>query len=124
MWVIFLTTYANTTDEIPNINFPTLDTPDIDFIDVSAGCGGFTDCIEYIGAILYNFVAGVIFLILFIINLLIYIFALLAILISVSFTGIDGAPWQFNTFIITVNAAVIALIIFFLIRSGKSDATD
>lgn len=120
VWAIFLITYANTSESIPAVVFPTLESPDIDFIDVSDGCGGFIDCLEYIGAVLFNIGAGIIFLVLFIINLIVYVFQILAILLEVSFTGIDGAPWQFNTTISTVSAAIIAMLVFRLIRSGKS----
>lgn len=119
-WAIFLVTYANTSEEYPNIEFPTLSTPDITFLDVSGGCGGFTDCIGWLAAIVFNIGAGVIFLVLFIIDLLVFLFELFGLLLDVSFTGIDGAPWQFNVLITILSSAVIAVLLFRAVRSGAS----
>lgn len=116
---IFQIMYANTNEELPGTVFPTLESPDITFIDVGNGCGGFTDCIEYVGAVLFNIGAGLIFLVLFIINLLVFVFELFTILIEVSFTGIDGAHWTINLVLVTMNSALLALLIFAMIRAGR-----
>lgn len=114
--------YANTNEELPATVFPVLASPDIDFIDVGSGCGGFADCIEYVGAVLFNIGAGIIFLVLFFINLLVFVFELFTILIDVSFTGIDGAHWTINLVLITLNSAILALMIFAMIRAGRQSA--
>jgi hypothetical protein len=121
-WIVFLFTYSNSSDEIPNIQFPTFDTPNISFRDVSQGCGGFVDCIEYVGAVLYNVAGGVIFIILFLIELIQFTVAMFVLLTSTSFAGIDGAPWQFNVVITVISGALLALLLYFMVRSGKGNA--
>lgn len=112
----------NTSGNSPAVTFPSLETPDIEFLDLSAGCGGFTDCIEYVGAVLYNIGAGVIFIVLFIIELLVYLFQLFGLIISAAFTGIEGAPFWVNALLTLPFSAAIAFILYKLIRSGKSES--
>lgn len=111
----------NESTESPSIIFPTFDAPALDFIDLSAGCGGFVDCLEYIGAVIYNIGLGLIFLVLFIIELVGYIFELFALLINVTFTGVDGAPFWINALMTTPFLAAIAFILYKLIRKGSSE---
>lgn len=113
---------VNETDGQPEIIFPTLETPDFEFIDLSGGCSGFTDCIEYVGAVIYNIGLGLIFIVLFIVNLMVYIFQLFAVLLSVTFTGIEGAPFWVNLLLTVPFLASIAFIIYKLIRKGSSSA--
>lgn len=110
----------NSSEDQPVINFPTLATPDIDFIDVSGGCSSFVDCTEYLANIIFNIGAGIIFLVLFIINLLVYLFQLFGLLLEVTFTGIDGAPFWVNALLTTPFLAAIAFILYRLIRQGES----
>lgn len=121
-FTLFKIVYANEVTEGPTISFPTLQTPNVVFLNITGGCGGFVDCTEYVGAVLYNIGAGIIFVVLFVIDLLVYIFELLAMLTSVAFTGIDGAPFWFNAITVTLFLAGIAFIIYKLIRKGSSEA--
>lgn len=105
----------------PVITFPTIDIPSFEFRDLSGGCGGFVDCIEYVGAVLFNIGLGIIFLVLFIVNLFVFLFALIALLLKVAFTGINGAPWWFNTIIVTLFLGSISIIVYRLTRSGASN---
>lgn len=106
----------------PEFLFPTLDVPDFEFQDLSAGCGGFTDCIEFVGYVIYNIGLGIIFLVLLLINLVVYIFDILTLIIEINFTGIEGAPTFINAILALPFAASIAIIIFKLVRKGSSDA--
>lgn len=122
LFAVFKILYANTTEEIPDITIPSIDTPNIDFIDVSGGCSGFTDCIEYVGAVLYNIGAGIIFVILFIIELLLYLFEIFALILQTSFSGIEGAPELVNLILVLPITLSIAFILYKLIRKGSSQA--
>lgn len=104
------------------VGTPTFDAPVIEFIDLSAGCGGFTDCIEYVGGVLYNLVAGVIFLVLFIIELILFIIEFTVFMVTVTFTGVNGAPWWINSMIIGFFSVTISIIIYKLFRKGESAA--
>ncbi|MHB1059786.1 MAG: hypothetical protein ACYC0F_18075 [Rhodanobacter sp.] len=105
----------------PVFVFPTLDVPEFEFIDVTQGCGGVFECIGYIGDIIYNFVVGVIFVILFLANLLIYVAELFILIFTVAFEGAEGAPTEVNILLRLPFVAGIAFIIYKLIRSGKSE---
>lgn len=104
----------------PVFTFPTLDVPDFDFIDLSGGCGSFTDCIEYVGAVIQNVALGIIFLILLIINLLVYIFEVITLIVSINFSGFEGAPWYVNAILSTPIVGSLALIVFLVVRSGRA----
>lgn len=103
------------------IIFPTFDVPDFEFIDLSSGCGGFTDCIEYVGAVIYNIGLGIIFLILFLIELITFVFDLFALIVEINFTGFNGAPWWVNLMFTVPLGAIIALLIYRMARSGETD---
>lgn len=107
-------------NDTPAFTFPTFELPSLDFIDLSGGCGSFTDCIEYVGAVIYNFSLGIIFLILLIIELIVYVLELVALLVAIQFTGFDGAPQWVNTILTTPFLAAVGFIIFKLIRKGSS----
>lgn len=104
------------------ITFPTFTAPDFQFIDLSGGCGGFTDCIEYVGAVLYNIGLGIIFLVVLLANLITYIFEIIVLLIEIQFLGVEGAPWWINTLMSFPLLAGMGFIIFKLVRSGKSES--
>lgn len=104
------------------IDFPTFEVPVFEPRDLSGGCGGFTDCIEYVGAVIQNIGEGLIFIILFIIEILAFLFALIALILSNSFEGIDGAPWWVNLLLQTPLLAAVTIILYKLIRKGDSSA--
>lgn len=106
----------------PVLVFPTFDTPEFTFIDLSGGCGGFTDCIEYVGAVVYNIGLGLIFLVLFLIELIAYVFELFALIVTVQFTGIPGAPSWVSVLMGLPLIAGIAIIIFKMARKGDTNA--
>lgn len=119
---IFKILYIDSSDTTPAIVFPTFVQPDIEFKDVSDGCTGFVDCIEFVGWVLFNIGAGIIFLITFLINLLVFVFRILAILVEVQFIGIDGAPWWVNIILAIPITGTVAMIIYKMARKG--DTTD
>lgn len=106
----------------PAIDFPTLDIPSFDFVDLSGGCGGFVDCIEYVGAVLLNMTLGIIFIVLLLINLIVYVFEVIGKILSLTFEGIEGAPFWVNALVVTPFLAALGVVIFKLIRSGESNS--
>lgn len=106
----------------PAFTFPTFDAPTFEPIDLSAGCAGFFDCTEYVGAVFYNIGLGLIFFVEFIIELIGYIFSIIVLLISVQFAGIDGAPFWINGLLLLPFLLGMALIVFKLLRKGDSEA--
>lgn len=121
MFPVLVAVYNNEQTDSTPIVFPTLDTPDLDFVDLSGGCGFFLDCIEYLANVIFNFVLGLIFLVVLIIDVVIFIVELLVLLIDLQFSGIDGAPFYINAALIMVPIAG-AISIYLMIRSGKSEA--
>lgn len=121
-WAIFKILYTNETEETPTYIFPTIETPDIEFKDIDSGCSGFTDCIEFVGWVLYNIGAGIVFIVLFFINLLVFLFDLTALILQASIEGIDGAPWYFNLIINTIGGVVGSILIYKLVRRGDDSA--
>lgn len=104
----------------PIVTFPTFDPPEFDFRDLSGGCGGFADCIEYVGAVLYNLGQIIRVPIEFLIEVLQYIVEFIQLVVEIQFTGIDGAPTIINVLLTVPFFAAIALIIFNAIRRGKT----
>lgn len=112
----------NSTTPLTPVELPVLVTPDFEFRDLSAGCGGFVDCIEYVGAVLYNIGLGIIYLVLLLVALTVYIIQFIAVLVAVSFVGFGGdAPAWLNALAILPFAAALGLIIYKLIRRGSSN---
>lgn len=120
-FTLFKILFINELGNEPEIIFPTLETPAFNFIDLSDGCGGFTDCIEYVGAVIYNIGLGLIFLVLFIVSLIVYIFELFAIIIEANFTGIEGAPWYFNLLLTFPFGFAISVILYKMVRRGSTE---
>jgi hypothetical protein len=102
--------------------FPTLGETDVEFFPLDSGCSDVFGCIKFLAQVIYNIGAGIIFLISFIINLLIYLFELFALIVSQTFQGINGAPEWFNLIVSVFTAATIAFIIYRSIRSGETQA--
>lgn len=109
-------------ENVPTIVFPTFDEPDVTFRDTSGGCGSFIDCTEYVGAVLFNIGAGVIYIVLLIVELIRYLFDFIGLLLSVTIDDIPGAPFWVNLFIVGMPLAAMALILFRLFRKGASNA--
>jgi hypothetical protein len=121
-WTIVKGMILEDTSGTPVLVFPTFDTPDFEFIDLSGGCGGFTDCIEYVGAVIYNIGLGLIFLILFLVELLSYIFELLVLIFTIQFTGISGAPGWLNIILALPIVGALAIIVYTMARKGNTSA--
>lgn len=105
-----------------SFTIPTLEIPDFEFVDLSTGCGGFVDCIEYVGAVIYNIGLGIIFLVLFLIRLFVYVIEIVVLITDLMFTGFEGAPAIINVLITTPFYMSVALIVYRLLRKG--DSTD
>ncbi len=105
-----------------SLDFPELEIPDRDFEDLSGGCGGFTDCIEYVGAVIKNIGVGIIVFVELVFNLVVYAFALFSLMVVLSVSGIDGAPWYVNAILTTPFVAALSIIIYKMIRSGQSES--
>jgi hypothetical protein len=112
--------------EVALIVFPTFDPPgDFAFRDLSGGCGGFVDCIEYVGAVIYNVALAPVFVISFLIGVITYVFALFALFIEVTFTGVEGAPWWLNLAISLPILASLAVILYRMVPiGGEKNSSD
>lgn len=102
------------------INFPVLEVPTFDPVDLSGGCSGFSDCTEYLANVVKNIGEGVIYGVLLFFALVGFAIDLIAVIISLS-AGIEGAPWYVNLLITAPFTASIGLILYKLIRSGSSE---
>lgn len=102
------------------ISFPELDVPSFEFRDLSLGCGGFTDCIEYVGAVFYNIGLGLIFIVLLLVNLLVYIFEIFVLVINIMFAEIGG-PWWVDTIMLIPYFLIFGVIIYKMVHSGSSE---
>lgn len=110
------------TTQPDSFDIPTLDFPDLEFNELPDGCGGFTDCIEYVGNIIVNLVLGVVYVVLLLFNLVVFIAALFVLVGEVTITGIEDAPAWVNLIIFTPYLGIVGIILFKLIRKG--DASD
>lgn len=104
------------------IELPVLDIPTFNFIDLSGGCGGFTDCIEYVGAVIYNVGLTIIAILQLIFELITYVIELGALILDYGLEGIAGAPTWLNLIIGTFLALNLSVIIFRMARTGDSNA--
>jgi hypothetical protein len=93
----------------------------IEIFDLSGGCGGFTDCIEYVGNLIWNIGAYFIWLVLFIISLVAFVVNLAVLMGTLLFDPIPGAPSWVSLLINAVLPATLAIKIYRLIREGSDD---
>lgn len=114
------------------LELPTFDIPDFTFESYGSegSCGTFDvgECIEFLGRVMRNIgIAirnigiGIIGFTQLIFNLVVYIVELSALVLTLLFTGVDGAPWYVNIFITLPFIGGIGLITYKLVRSGDSD---
>lgn len=108
----------NTATELP-FELPTIDIPSFDFKDISGGCGGFFDCTEFLAWIIYNVAVGIIFLILLLVELLIFLFAFLALVGVLAVDPFPGAPWWISTTVSTIIITTLGMMLYKLIRRGR-----
>lgn len=104
------------------LEFPTLDFPDANFDALPTGCGGFTDCIEYVGTVLVNLVLGIVFVVEVIFALILFVIEVFVLLATVGFTGVEGAPTWINALLVLPFVVGIGLVFYRLVRSGASEA--
>jgi hypothetical protein len=109
-------------DEPESVTFPEFDAPDIEFNDLPDSCGGFTDCIEFVGNIIVNLVLGVVFVVLFLLALIIFVIEFVALLATIGFEPLDGAPAFVNVLLAVPTAAGIAIILYRMLRKGDTNA--
>jgi len=102
--------------------FPSFQEPSVDFYPIPDSCGGFADCIEYVGRIITNFVLGVVYVVLLLVEIIRVLVALIVLVVTSAFTGVDGAPTWFNNSVVGMFGVSTILIIYKSIRSGSTDA--
>ncbi len=102
--------------------FPTFTPPGIEFFDVPENCSGFTDCIEFVGEILTNFVLGIVYVVLLLVELVRFIVALMVVVLSNAFGGVESAPPWVNVMIVGMFTAATAIIIYKAARKGDTSA--
>lgn len=120
-WTVVKGFIINDAAGTPTIVFPVLDVDSPDFIDLSGGCSGFVDCTEYLANVIKNIGSGIIFLVLFLIDLLVYLFELFALIATITFTGIEGAPSFVNVILTIAPLAGIAIMIYKM--ASRSEGT-
>lgn len=106
-----------------SLDFPTLELPTVEFIDLSAGCAGFSDCTEYLANVFRNIGAGAIAGAQFTFEILSFTFALFGFLIEVVFllvAGINQAPWYISGPIATILLVMVSL---WLIKTVRGQET-
>lgn len=106
------------------LEFPTFDAPDVEFADVSDGCGVFneTGCLEFIGNLIANIVKGVIWVVLFIVEIVTFVMALLLLIFTIQLAGFEDVPAWINVLILGLQGAAFAIIIYRMLRKGDDDA--
>jgi hypothetical protein len=104
------------------LDFPTLELPEAEFHDLSAGCGGFVDCIEFLGFVLMNIAESILFVVKLLVSLVVFVFGLFVFTFEVLFGTIDGAPGWLNGLLFAPYIVALSLIIYKMIRKGSTDA--
>lgn len=99
--------------------FPELQSPDPTYKEIES-CSSIEGCIKYIGHVLYNIGVGIISAVQFIFYLSKFVFQLFALLITLIFTGVEGAPWYVNLVFYMPLVAGTSIIVYRLIRQGES----
>lgn len=120
-YVLVSALIVNSTSGAEPVEIPTLDVPEFDFINVTAGCGGFVDCIEYVGAVIYNIGLTIVAIIQLAFAFVGFIFAISVLIITYGVEGVAGAPAAVNVVIGGYLGITIALAIYRAIRSGKTN---
>lgn len=116
---MFITLYESGT--VDESTFPTFDAPGIEFETIPDSCSGFTDCIEYVGNILVNFVLGIIFVVLLIVAIIVLLVELLIVASTNAFTGAEGLPIWLNAGITAIFGIALAVVIYRMVRKGDTD---
>ena len=104
------------------ISFPAISEVPFSVSTPPSSCSGFTDCIEFVGLILLSFVQGILFIVFFLFNLIVFVFELLVVFAEVTFTGIDGAPFWVNGLLMLAYPGALAITIFKMFRKGDANA--
>lgn len=108
-------------DSTGESTFPAFEAPEVEFEDLPASCGGFTDCIEYVGNVIKNVVLGFVYAILLIVAIIRLIVELLVLIVASAFTGFDGAPEWLNILVATFFGIATAITIYRALRKGDTD---
>lgn len=102
--------------------FPTFASPAVEFEEIPSGCGGFGDCLEYIGRVITNIVLAVVFVVLFLAALIVFFAELLVIIGANAFEGVEGAPQEFNILVLAFFGLALGIAIFRAFRKGDTAA--
>lgn len=102
--------------------FPTFQAPPVEFATLPTGCGGFFDCTEYVGKVLVNIVLGVVYFVLLVVEILRVLVAIIILIATNAFTGIEGTPAWLNPIILGTFGVAISIIAFKAVRSGDTDS--
>lgn len=118
---LFLAVYSGGDGEAEE--FPTFSAPPIEFRDVPNGCGGFLDCTEYLADIVVNFVLGIVYAVLVLVEIITLLAQLLILAIQNAFTGLNGAPAWLNAGILAFFGITFAIAVYRMVRKGDADAS-
>lgn len=104
------------------VEFPTLDVPEFDFVETGGGCGGFSECLEFIGFVLRNIAIAVIDTVELLFSLTVFFFEFVAVVTDVLFTRIDGVPFYIDLVLFGGYTAALAIALYRAIKSGDAEA--
>lgn len=113
---------VNSGESVEAIDLPTLDLPTFDFIDISGGCGSFTDCTEYLANVVYNIGLGIIAVVQTLFALIAFVVEFSVVIVGLSVSGISNAPVWLNTVVGGYLGISMGIIIFRMARKGDSTA--
>lgn len=104
------------------IDFPALEISEPDLIDLSGGCGGFTDCTEYLGNVFLNIGNIIIAVFDFVVSLLVFVFEISLLVGDALINPLPGAPILVNGLITGILGVIVAFMIFRMSRTGDTNA--
>lgn len=104
------------------VEFPTLEVPEFEFVETGGGCGGFSECLEFIGFVLRNIAIALIDTVELLFNFTIFFFDFLGVVTDILFTDIDGLTFYLDLLLFGVYTAALAIILYRAFKSGETEA--
>lgn len=109
-------------DTAENVSFPMFN-PNTAFApSFPSSCSGFIDCTEFVGKVIIGIVQSIVWITLLIVEIIDYLIDLMVLLITVSFAPLEGTHWFVNLVLTAIPAAILAFLIFSMVRKGDTDA--
>ena len=103
------------------IAFPTFDAPTVELINLTGGCGSFTDCTEYLANVFRNIAAVVVATVQFgaaTIEFLLDLFGFFINAVGLIVYTLQASPWYIQGFVGTVLIVTVALWLVGMLRKN------